>query len=234
MMKIVIKDRLNEAEASLLIRCENTINRSLAAFYQIGNALITIQDFQLYREKYKTFEHYCLKRWGISKPQAYRLINASHVVTNLKLEDDEFHNNLSPIGDKNQLSKPRLKQVGVKDTNSLQLPTRESQVRPLTKIPRNLQKQAWRIAVESAGDKGVTAREVSKAVAKVTNNEIDETNQRIKNRIGQDEMVSEEFQKAYLILMTSIQEARDGGWKDMTKEAALNHLSLLKNEVEKN
>jgi hypothetical protein len=45
--------------------------------------------------------------------------------------------------------------------------------------------------------------------------------------------VSEKFKGAYLILMKTIMEASDGGWKDTTKAAALNHIDLLKNEVEK-
>jgi hypothetical protein len=233
MTNIVIKDRLSEHEAFMLKRCENSINLGLAAFYQIGNALIKIREFQLYRGKYKTFEHYCLKRWGISKPQVYRLINATYVRANLELEYNEFNNISSPFGDKNQLSKPRLKQVGVKDSNSFQLPSRESQVRPLTKLPQNLQLPAWKMALESAGDKGVKAKDVSKAVATITKKEILETNQVINKRSDQDKIVSEKFKGAYLNLMKAIKEARDGGWKDSTKAAVLNHIDLLKNAVKK-
>ena len=57
---------------------------------QIGdrNALFRIRDARLYRQKFSTFEDYCRERWAMSRPQAYRLIDAANVAKNL-----------SPIGD---------------------------------------------------------------------------------------------------------------------------------------
>ena len=123
-----------------------------------GYSLYKIWDNWLYREKYKTFEEYCRKRWGISRVYAGRLIRAYRVIDNLKTKEGEFNDYLFPMGNKN--------------TNRLQLPTCESQVRPLTKLPQNLQKQAWQMAVEAAGEKGVTAKDVSRAVDIVKNQEI--------------------------------------------------------------
>ena len=74
----------------------------------------------------------------------------------------------------------------------------------------------------------MTARDVSRAVAKVTNKEIKETSHRIKKRIEQDEMVSEEFMGAFMDLLSAIQEARDNGWQDTSKAAALNYVYSLK------
>lgn len=71
-----------------LTRCEETIERGTKWFYEVGAALAEIRDDKLYRRDYKTFEEYCSSRWSMSRPQAYRLIDASNVV-----------NNLSPMGD---------------------------------------------------------------------------------------------------------------------------------------
>lgn len=97
MMKVVIRDPLTKEEAGWLTKLEKTIENSLAAFYQLGYALILIRDTRLYREKYKTFEEYCRKRWGIAKTHSYRLIEACHVVDNLQAEGDGFYNTLSPM-----------------------------------------------------------------------------------------------------------------------------------------
>ena len=97
MMKVGIRDPLTKEEAGWLTKLEKTIENSLAAFYQLGYALILIRDTRLYREKYKIFEEYCLKRWGIAKTHSYRLIEACHVVDNLQAEGDGFYNTLSPM-----------------------------------------------------------------------------------------------------------------------------------------
>jgi hypothetical protein len=60
----------------------------LQTFMEIGEALLEIRDSRLYRANFKTFEEYCRERWKMSKPQAYRLVDAA-----------EVSKNLSPIGD---------------------------------------------------------------------------------------------------------------------------------------
>jgi len=62
---------------------EAVIERGLATFVDVGNALAAIRDDRLYRRDYRTFEDYCRERWGISKTQANRLISAHEVVGNL-------------------------------------------------------------------------------------------------------------------------------------------------------
>ena len=56
-----------------LAECEKAIERSLKSFEATGNALRKIRDRQLYRPPhttYKTFEEYCLERWGFSRGSA--------------------------------------------------------------------------------------------------------------------------------------------------------------------
>jgi len=68
--------------------CEAVIDQGLRTFFEVGKALTEIRDDRLYQENYQSFEGYCLERWNISRPHAYRLIDAAEVVQNL-----------SPIGD---------------------------------------------------------------------------------------------------------------------------------------
>ena len=63
--------------------CETVIERGLGAFVEVGNALQVIRDKRLYRAEYGTFEAYCRERWGVSRPRAYQMVEASSVVENL-------------------------------------------------------------------------------------------------------------------------------------------------------
>lgn len=71
-----------------LEECEEVIERGLATFVEVGNALLRIRDQRLYRNEYRDFEVYCQTRWALSRSHAYRLIDAATVV-----------GHLSPIGD---------------------------------------------------------------------------------------------------------------------------------------
>ena len=78
---------LTASEHTELTCCEQTIERGLTTFIEVGNAFLGIRDKRLYRETYSTFEDYCRQRWGMSRIHAYRLMEAAQVV-----------GNLSPIG----------------------------------------------------------------------------------------------------------------------------------------
>ncbi len=69
---------------------ENIIANNQYRFYEIGQALKEIRDSRLYKQiLFATFEAYARDRWDIGRSQAYRLINAYRVISNL-----------SPIGDR--------------------------------------------------------------------------------------------------------------------------------------
>lgn len=71
-----------------LDECEAVIERGLATFVEVGDALAEVRDHRLYRSSHDTFEAYCSERWGLSRKRAYDLIGAAEVV-----------GALSPIGD---------------------------------------------------------------------------------------------------------------------------------------
>jgi hypothetical protein len=64
--------------------CEEIIDNGLRAYFEIGRALLEIQDSRLYRETYATFEAYCADRWNIARRTAYQLIEAYKVVDNVR------------------------------------------------------------------------------------------------------------------------------------------------------
>lgn len=127
---------LNSSERSKLRLCEAAIEKHLATFLEVGNALAEIQSGKLYRETHKTFEAYVKAKWDFAKSHTYRLIAAAEVAKNV------------PHG------------------GQIPAPTSERQVRPLTELPAEQQSEAWKAAVEKAKEAGepVTAAIVEEVV----------------------------------------------------------------------
>jgi hypothetical protein len=66
-----------------LADCEAVIERGLAPFVEVGQALLRIREERLYRGTHKSFDDYCRERWQWSKGHANRQIEAAQVVQNL-------------------------------------------------------------------------------------------------------------------------------------------------------
>ena len=79
---------LSPAEVQTLEHYEQIIDQGIKTFVKVGHALAVIRDERLYRERHQTFEDYLRQRWDLSRPHAYRMIEAAVVVEHL-----------SPIGD---------------------------------------------------------------------------------------------------------------------------------------
>jgi hypothetical protein len=135
---------LNIDESHELERCEVVIKQGLQTFIEVGQALRTIREKRLYRISFKTFEDYCVGRWAFKRSEAYRLIDASVVISNL-----------SPMGEL--------------------LPNNERQIRPLTSLEPEIQKEVWKEVVKTHGD-NITAAKVQTVVNdwKPVNQEIKE------------------------------------------------------------
>ncbi|WP_250126325.1 hypothetical protein [Chroococcidiopsis sp. CCMEE 29] len=106
------------------------------AFYEAALALRELHDRKLYRSTHSRFDHYCRERFGFSQQNADLLIRAARVIDNLKV---------TTIG-----------------CNFL--PTSERQVRPLTKLGPDEQREVWQQAVEQAGNKVPSGRIVKSLV----------------------------------------------------------------------
>lgn len=78
-----IEIQLLPVETARLAELETVIERGLATFVDVGNALLAIRDARLYRQSHDTFEDYCRGRWGMSRPRAYQLIQAAEIGSNL-------------------------------------------------------------------------------------------------------------------------------------------------------
>jgi hypothetical protein len=120
-----------------LTDCEAIINRGIATFVEVGDALLEIRDRRLYRDAgYQSFDLYCRERWGWSRISAHRQIQAAKVVK------------LLPIG------------------NSSDGPANEAQARALAPVANNPDavKRVWHnIQPRRRGEK-ITARRIHEAV----------------------------------------------------------------------
>ena len=125
---------LTVTERAALEECEAIIRQGRAVFVQVGHALSLIRDSRLYREKYSTFEEYCLAEWEISDRYARNVRSAADVVD--VLQEKQF----------------------------MVLPASESQARPLTKLPREEWSAAWEEVVGTAPSGRVTANHVATVV----------------------------------------------------------------------
>lgn len=63
-----------------LAECEEVIERGLATFVEVGEALLEIRDSRLYRETHDTFEFYCRERWGFTDRRARQFMDAADIV----------------------------------------------------------------------------------------------------------------------------------------------------------
>jgi hypothetical protein len=62
---------------------EAVIERGLTSFTEVGEALLEIQEKQLYRQSFANFTEYLKQRWNFSRPRGYQLINAAKAVGEL-------------------------------------------------------------------------------------------------------------------------------------------------------
>jgi hypothetical protein len=123
---------LSLVEIDRLCILEEIIELGLHTFVEVGSALLEIRDSRLYRDTHATFEDYCRDKWAMSGSHAHRLVDAVKTIKNLKN---------SPIGE---------------------LPTNEAQVRALTDLKPEQQREVWTEAAKTAPNGKATAKHVRK------------------------------------------------------------------------
>lgn len=134
------------------------------AFYAAAKALKEIRDRRLYRSTHSTFENYCRSRFGFTNRHVNYLIAGSLVVENLM----GTNNSQIKTQDQTRTNGSQIEIPEGKRTNGSQiLPTSERQVRPLVSLEPEEQRLAWQQAVEQAGGKIPSGRQVQDIVDKI-------------------------------------------------------------------
>ncbi|PTY03662.1 hypothetical protein DB347_20735 [Opitutaceae bacterium EW11] len=131
--------KLTKDESNFLRSREEIVSEGVKASMAAAKALAEIYDYddgKLWRAGgFAKFEDYCRARWGYERAHAYRLRECGAFVR--QLED-------SPIGD-------------------ISLPTHESQVRPVLRLPEGDRLRVWKKVARGARDEQLTAKVVAEA-----------------------------------------------------------------------
>lgn len=129
---------LSENEETKLVELEKTVSDGVTHFIEVGKALMEIRNQRLYRKTHTTFEDYCDEKWGFSRSEAYRQIQAAEVVSDLSI------------------------------TETADLPANASLTRSLSKLKSpDARRQAWGKARQVSPDSPVTAEVVKIAVDEI-------------------------------------------------------------------
>ena len=129
-------------QAIVLRRCEDTIQKGLTTFFEVGDALNTIKLNHLYRATHESFDDYCRERWGIGRAYANRVIQGARVAAEMAA--------LAP------------------DAADAPRPSTEAHTRPLAPLPPDLREDAWDAALAAAKGGVPTGRQVLAAAQSVT------------------------------------------------------------------
>lgn len=82
-MQEQIDTALSEIERHAKAKAEQTIERGLQSFVEVGEALAKVRDLRLYRDEYGTFEEYAEKKWSLTDRRLRQIIDASKVTRSL-------------------------------------------------------------------------------------------------------------------------------------------------------
>ncbi|MCA2661179.1 MAG: hypothetical protein IM498_00685 [Microcystis sp. M064S2] len=147
-VRVELVDDLTPEEERQRLFWERKVER---AFYEAGTALKELRDRRLYRSTHKTFEEYCRDRFGYSRRKMDYLISGSEVFENLQTRTND-----------SQSDRDETRTIG-----SQILPISERQVRPLTQLEPDQQREVWQQAVEAAGGKVPSGRIVKDIVQRI-------------------------------------------------------------------
>ena len=129
------------------------------AFYRAGKALAILRQRRLYRSTHKTFEAYCQDRFGFTRRHSDYLIAGAVVVDNLQ--------QTRTIPSQNQLNEQNQPEEIKENPNTIPapiLPTKLEQIKPITSLKPDEQRQIWDKAVVTANGKVPSGRIVKQMV----------------------------------------------------------------------
>lgn len=190
-------ERLSQKEEDRRNELESFVVENLKTFLEVGMALAEINQDRLYRSTHGDFESYCRDIFEMSRQRAHQLIDAAGVV--------------------NQMSTMVDKQATV-------LPWNERQVRPLLPYKDDPEKlvSVWEEAVKTAPEKKVTAKHVQATIFEITGEQLKKATGRARDEAkSRGELIGNDFETAFDALMKAIERARNGKYKETSREAAL-------------
>lgn len=134
---------ITQQDVDELEHIEARIERDMRnAYASVGAELKHIRDRKLYVIRFSSFGEYCIERWEMTEARATQLIQASDIY--------------------NQLTNSTLVDQSLTKVN---LPSRETHVRPLLQIETSEQRaEVWKRVIENTNGTGITAKTVQAEV----------------------------------------------------------------------
>lgn len=214
--EIVVRDTppkpLSDREKKRRAELEHQIVKDFGAFFRVGRALAEIRDSKLYRETHKTFELYCKDLWDMATSNAYRLINSAQAYDNLECVFRD--KNLSPNWGQNDCSL---------------LPINEAQVRPLTKLQPDQQREVWEsVILNIEPGKKITASLVTGVVKKYLGETTQTKIRQTRENVHFDQHVGADFKAAFDGLMEQIEKERATDYKTTSRHVLVRYLDQLR------
>jgi hypothetical protein len=162
---------LSETESAALAQLEAVVDRGLASFVEVGNALLAIRAKKLYRGVSDTFEGYCQVKWNFSRRRADQLIDAASIVATFGDGVSNENHGSQIAGAATESRENHGSQNGQPQPTTVPPPQNERQARELLKVPEERRQQVWNEAVETApaganGKPAVTAAHVKRVAEK--------------------------------------------------------------------
>lgn len=136
---------LSEHEMTRLAHCEAVIKKGISTFVSVGAALTEIRELALYKAQFESFDTYVRERWGFSKQRAHQICSAA--ILSRMLRDTP-----TKSGESREI-----------------LPINERQLRALSGVDEEHVPHVWDSAVDAAGGRIPTNREVEDAVRRFEN-----------------------------------------------------------------
>jgi hypothetical protein len=84
-----LSPRLSAQQKARLCELERVVEGTLNSFLECGRALLQIRDEKLYTEHYRSFEDYCIRRWGLTGHRGRELIRSTLVAETLLRDADD-------------------------------------------------------------------------------------------------------------------------------------------------
>src|ERR1051326_352729 len=152
---------LSDVEVERLEAYEKEFEGLEESFQRAGDILLAIRDEQLWRGQYESFEEYCRKRWNMGARRGRQLAAGASVLRNLKGPDFKGKEGTG------ESSGPGTGPTSPEHWAKVPLPTNERQTRPLGGLPPEEVREVWKTAVDDAGGKVPTGKQVLAARAKI-------------------------------------------------------------------
>ena len=138
--EIVSSESRSDLPTARLERRKELEERVRESFYIAAMALIEINNNQLFKPEYESFDAYCIATFGFKKSQGYHLMKAGEIIQTME---------------------------NVRHVQITTQPTNEFQLRPLAKLKDDEERiLAWNYAVTEAGGKSPTHEQVKLAASR--------------------------------------------------------------------